>query len=545
MKPLRSLTEIFLGLARKVVPVKSPSTVRRGGYIGVSKAVGNDPLQSESLLGSIFSELPIGLSILRESDLAIIAINPAFCKMLEYEEGQLIGRPIADFVDERDRSVLVPVATLHQEIAPVSKRYRGQRGGVVHARTRRIRLTATDSNERIILNITEDISRELAIEAALLRSQRLEVIGTLTGGIAHDFNNLLGVLMGSAETLAATVYDPPALEIVNEMIASVERGADLTGRLLSFARRQSLKPVTVNLNDYLPTHVRLLQRTMGGTIRVSAKLADQLWLVNIDPSQLADAILNLALNSKDAMPEGGILEIASLNKVFDEDLITSTAEIKAGQYVELSVTDTGKGIPPDAIPHVIEPFFSTKPSGNGTGLGLSMVYGFTRQSGGHLMIYSDLGRGTTIRIYLPRSERDRASPSVTKTTQVPTGNGEVILVVDDNDEMRMVAMRNLTALGYQVKSATDGISALAEIESNDSIALLFTDIVMPGGLSGYDLAEKSRKIRPNLPIILSTGFAKVDGASLPEERYYVIRKPYRRSDLAEQIRMALSKSHAG
>jgi PAS domain S-box-containing protein len=500
------------------------------------------PFDSEPLPQSIFTEIPIGLSILKEADLTIAAINPAFCKMLEYDGDDLIGRPIAQFVDERDRSVLVPIATIHQQIAPIGKRYTTRLGNTVYARTRRILLDTSGSDERIVLNITEDISRERLIEAALLRSQRLEAIGTLTGGISHDFNNLLGVLLGYSEVLAETVSDPSALEILGDMIATIERAADLTKRLLSFARRQSLKPVVVDLNEYLPTHITLLQRTLGEHIKISASLARNLWLVDIDPSQLADAILNLALNSRDAMPGGGVLEIATANKVFDDDFITPTAEIKAGEYVELTVTDTGTGMAQDVIPHAIEPFFSTKQPGSGTGLGLSMVYGFTRQSGGHLLIFSELGAGTTIRIVLPRSLGEQTARDDPRSASLRHGNGEVILVVDDNDEMRTVAMRNLLALGYRVKTATNGRSALAMIESDPAIDLLFTDIVMPGGMSGYDLAEKARQKRPSLPIVISTGFSRLDDAKRAEEPLFdIIRKPYRRSELAEHLRAALQR----
>jgi signal transduction histidine kinase len=382
-----------------------------------------------------------------------------------------------------------------------------------------------------------------AIEGQLRRAQRMEAIGHLTGGIAHDFNNLLAVIIGNVDALLDLVRESPDLtEFANEVLKSAMHGADLTRRLLAFARQQPLSPEVVDLNERLPAIVTMLRRTLGESIHVSATLFEDLWLTLIDPSQVEDALLNLAINSRDAMPNGGALTIETANAYLDDHYALLHAEVIPGEYVALSVTDTGDGMSAEIIERAIEPFFTTKEPGKGTGLGLSMVYGFAKQSGGHLSIYSELGVGTTIRLYLPRHRGQistRQSPS-THEVPMPSG-GESILLVDDNAPLRRIAIRWLTGLGYKVRDAASGHAALAILEGGERFDLLFTDIGLPNGISGIELAGLAKQIQPALKILYTTGYAKVQtwNGDPSDEPHHLLRKPYRAMELAAKLRKAL------
>ncbi len=296
----------------------------------------------------------------------------------------------------------------------------------------------------------------------------------------------------------------------------------------------------IDLNEYVPVHVSLLQRTLGETVTVEVALAPQLWLTLADPSQIGDVLLNLAINARDAMPHGGKLTIETANTTLDATYCARHREAVPGEYVMLSVTDTGTGMPPDVLARAMEPFFTTKPLGKGSGLGLSTIYGFARQSGGDLRIDSQPGAGTTVRLYLPRTLADRTAATVRRSRMPPLPRGhESILVVDDNDSMRATAARNLAALGYRVRLAADGPAALALLRGDDHFDLLFTDVVMPNGLSGYQLAEAAHALQPALPVLFTTGFAAEDDGDSRVMDADALRKPYRRRDLAERVRAML------
>ena len=383
-------------------------------------------------------------------------------------------------------------------------------------------------------------------ERQLRQAQTMEAVGQLSGGVAHDFNNLLAVIIGATEFLADEVSDHPIqAELVQEIMKSAESGAELTRRLLAYARRQPLQSAVIDLNEQLSGLMPMLQRTLGEMFHVTASFSDSLWQTRVDPAQINNALLNLAVNARDAMPEGGSLMIATANAHLSEDAAARMAELPPGDYAVLSVTDTGFGMSPEVIAHAIEPFFTTKPPGVGTGLGLSMVYGFARQSGGHLKIYSETGVGTTIRLYLPRSSdagsvsRDAASDRV----DLPRGN-ELILLVEDKMELSAIAARQLTSLGYTVRVAGDGRSALEILHGDDRFDLLFTDVVMPGGMNGYQLAELARQLRPEMAVLFTTGFARAPnpGSSDGGEPRRLLSKPYHRRQLAESIRAALTRS---
>ncbi|MGH7094832.1 MAG: response regulator, partial [Stellaceae bacterium] len=380
-------------------------------------------------------------------------------------------------------------------------------------------------------------------EQLLRQAQKMEAMGQLTGGIAHDFNNLLGVIVANVELVLEAVRGDPALaELTGEILNSALHGAELTHRLLAFARQLPLSSQVVALNDRLPRIVTILERTLGERIRISTRLADGLWPTRVDPSQIEDALLNLAINARDAMPSGGTLTIETVNVALDESYAALHSEVTPGDYVMLAMTDTGCGMPPEVAERAMEPFFTTKETGQGTGLGLSMIYGFTKQSGGHLSIYSELGVGTTMRLYLPRSHEHAAAPSARTDAPAPrSAGGEAILLVDDNTALRRVTMRRLAALGYRVSDAEDGPAALELIDSGQPFDLLLTDIGLPGGMTGYELAERARARQPRLRLLFTTGYGnqREQRHGSPYVAEALIRKPYRSDELAAKVRDVL------
>jgi signal transduction histidine kinase len=384
-----------------------------------------------------------------------------------------------------------------------------------------------------------------AIEHRLRQAQKMEAMGQLTGGVAHDFNNLLGVIVGNIDLLLDTVRGNAAqVELADAALNSALRGAELTKRLLAFSRQQPLATKVIDVNERLPGMIGVLQRTLGETIQIVTHLAPELWPARADPSQLEDALLNLAINARDAMPDGGTLSIATANIHLDEHHAALQAEVQPGDYVTLSVTDTGIGMPAEIIERAVEPFFTTKEPGKGTGLGLSMIYGFAKQSGGHLSIYSEPGVGTTVRLYLPRElgEASAADLRAAAAGEVPKG-GESVLVVDDNVELRRVALRLLSGLGYRVGEATDGPAALALIEAGEHFDLLFTDIGLPEGMNGFELADRARQLLPTLKVLFTTGYGSHGRRNGNQETdpASVLQKPYRSRDLAERVRAVFDR----
>jgi signal transduction histidine kinase len=382
------------------------------------------------------------------------------------------------------------------------------------------------------------------IEQQLRRTQRMDAMGQLTGGIAHDFNNLLGVIVANGDLLLETVKgNEEQIELANEILTSALHGAELTHRLLAFARQQPLSARIIDLNAHLPRVMAILRRTLGERISITTQLAQDLHKTQVDPSQIEDALLNLAINARDAMPNGGTLTIETANAHLDSHYAALYPEVAPGDYVTLSMTDTGTGMPPEVLERTMEPFFTTKESGKGTGLGLSMVYGFAKQSGGHLNIYSEVGLGTTIRLYLARAQAADADAITVREPEraLPRG-GEAILLVDDNEPLRRVTVRRLTALGYRVADAESGPAALSLIEAGDRFDLLFTDIGLPGGMNGIELAERARQQMPGLKVLFTTGYGNLGGANsdLASQLEHLIRKPYRSDELAAKLRIVLA-----
>jgi PAS domain S-box-containing protein len=395
-----------------------------------------------------------------------------------------------------------------------------------------------------ILAIKTDITKRLSVEAQLRQSQRLEAVGQLTGGVAHDFNNLLTVIMGNAEMLTEKLSGNPGLHNLAEMILSAAlRGAELTGRLLAFARRQALDPKAINPNKLVSGMHDMLRRTLSENIEIQLVQGTDVWPALIDPGQLEDALLNLCLNARDAMPHGGRLTIETANARIDPDSASEYGDVEAGQYVVITVTDTGSGIAPEDLNRVFDPFFTTKEFGRGTGLGLSMVYGFVKQSRGHIKIYSEVGHGTAIKIYLPRATRIDGEPEESPAPPADILGTEKILLVEDDEFVRKYATNQLTALGYQVLSARNGAEALELLGQVPDVDLVFTDVIMPGGISGRELAEQAVKLRPAVKVLYTSGYTEnaIVHTGHLDKGVHLLSKPYRRSELAQKVRAALSE----
>ena len=368
-----------------------------------------------------------------------------------------------------------------------------------------------DLNATLEQQVAERTEQLQAKEEALRQSQKMEAIGQLTGGVAHDFNNLLQVIIGNLDTITRNLSDdaPRLKRAAGHALNGARRAASLTQRLLAFSRRQPLDPKPVNVNALVTGLSEMVHRTLGETVAVETVLAAGLWQIEADANELESAILNLAVNARDAMPEGGRLTIETTNAHIDEAYATNYAEVVAGQYVCISVSDTGKGMDDATVERAFEPFFTTKPVGKGTGLGLSQVYGFVKQSGGHIKIYSEIGEGTTVKIYLPRLASDIVVAEDDVESVIPDGDGdETILVLEDDDDVRTYSVEILRELGYRVIEAHDGPSALRLLERQTRVDLLFSDVVLPGGMTGAQVAEQARSLRPELKVLFTTGYAR-------------------------------------
>jgi len=370
----------------------------------------------------------------------------------------------------------------------------------------------------------------------------MEAIGQLTGGIAHDFNNLLTIITGNLELLEMEIESDEQRDLLARANDAALMGARLTNRLLTFARRRRLEPVVLDLNDQVLSMAELLRRTLGETIALSTLLAPRLWSVRADPSEIENAVLNLAINARDAMPAGGKLVLETKNVVLDERDVATEVGVQPGDYVRLSVSDTGVGMSPEVLARVFEPFFTTKEPGKGTGLGLSGLYGFVKQSGGHVTVYSEVGKGTTVNLYLPRvtSELEAAKTARGETSAVPLAV-ETILLVEDNAEVRRVSARRVRNLGYTVIEAENAVGAIEVLKSGAKIDLVFSDVVMPGGMSGFDLARWAQQNMSSVRVLLTSGFAedvaRAGEATAPDLE--ILRKPYTAADLARALRVAL------
>lgn len=381
-------------------------------------------------------------------------------------------------------------------------------------------------------------------EQALYQAQKMEAVGQLTGGVAHDFNNLLTVVIGNLQILAHHVReDGPATELIQAAVKAAKRGAELNRTLLAFSRKQRLAPEAVDFNEMITGVAQMLRRTLGEQVHIALKPADELPQAMADPAQLETALLNLAVNARDAMPEGGTLTIETATMLFDAHSAELEGDVVPGRYVMLAVSDTGGGMPPEVVARAFEPFFTTKETGKGSGLGLAMVYGFVKQSGGHVKIYSEPGIGTTVKIFLPQTvaavEEADAQPG---QTSQPTGQ-ETILLVEDEEDVRQLACRVLESLGYRILQAGEGPTALGILDDNPDISLLFTDVVLPAGMTGPEIARQAQARRPDLKVLFTSGYTgnAVQHLESVSGHVRLLSKPYNIDDLAQMVRSALDE----
>ncbi len=392
-----------------------------------------------------------------------------------------------------------------------------------------------------IAGTVQDVSERRQIEQQLVHAQKMEAVGSLTGGLAHDFNNLLGIIIGNLDLLNDQLPEGEPKELATDALEAALHGADLTLRLLAFARKQPLRPQRLNPNQLITDLSRLLGRTLGEAVQIELRLTPDLWSVLVDPAQLEATLTNLATNARDAMPGGGRLTIATRNGWVDDGAAGRYPDVIPGEHVLIEVADTGTGIRPEILARIFEPFFTTKEVGKGTGLGLSMVFGFVKQSGGHINVSSTPGQGTVFRLHLPRAEPglDPASDAASRRT-APRG-GETILVVEDNAAMRGIVVKQLQQLGYAVVEADTAADALEVLAAEPEIALLFTDVVMPGGMDGVALAREAVARWPRLRVLLTSGIPETyfRAGSAPGPHPRMLTKPYRRGELARAVRDAL------
>jgi len=562
-------TRKIIGIGREVVGLRKDGTTfpmhlsigeaKQGDgpiYVGVvhdltaSRAVDASLREMQMLLAGIVSSSDDAM-ISKTLNGIVTTWNRSAELIFGYSAEEMIGQPISK----------LGVPGHEDDIEKVLGRIRrGER--VDHYETQRrrkdgaildISLTVSpirDADGNIIgaSKIARDVTATRAVEeqqrqlsAQLQQAQKMEAIGQLTGGMAHDFNNLLGIVIGNLDLLAEQ-FEPgrEERELTDAAIQAAVRGAELTRQLLAFSRRQPLAPKLTYLPPVLDSMAQLLRRTLGEAITLELRVSDDLWPLLIDVSQLESALLNLSVNARDAMRGGGRLVIEATNAEIDENAFDRNVEATPGDYVAIAVSDTGAGISPEVLARVFEPFFTTK-GAQGTGLGLSMVHGFIKQSGGYTKIYSEPGHGTTVRLYLPRAPDGEVEQIENGSAASLARGTEVILVVEDNNGLRDVAVRHLHSLGYSTIPASDGAAALEIIRGGTAIDLLFTDVVMPGGMDGRKLSDTARRLRPGLKVLFTSGFTAAAASAVTENHFTsnLLSKPYRKGELARRIRAAL------
>lgn len=435
------------------------------------------------------------------------------------------------------------------EQAFLSEQYRVRRADGSWAKVEDRAFVMRDSAGSVnrVLGSMSDITERVHLEDRLRQAQKMEAVGQLTGGVAHDFNNLLTVILGSAEILSDELESQPQLQkLANLTVAAAASGGELTNRLLAFSRKQALDPVILDVGRLIKEMNGLLKRTLPASIDIKVVSVDGLWRVEIDRGQLESAVLNLAINSRDAMPDGGCLTIEVSNAVLDEGSVATEPQLEAGEYVSIVVTDTGHGMQKETLARIFEPFFTTKEIGKGTGLGLSMVYGFVKQSGGHIVVYSEPDEGTCVKLYFPRTDARAEEVIIVPPDQAVTERAETILVVEDDSLVREYVVTQLGKLGYRVYDAPNGHDALKILKQVPEIDLLFTDIVMPGGMSGRALASAAHTIKPELKILFTSGYT--ENAILHNGKLgpgvELLSKPYRRDDLAAKLRKVMESDQS-
>jgi PAS domain S-box-containing protein len=536
-----------------------------GKLVGFAKITRDMTEQHNAQIAALESERKFRLLVQGVTDYAIYMLDPegvitnwntGAARIKGYSEEEVIGRHFSMFYTAEDRAAEVPARALERAARDGRYELEGWRcrkdGTLFWANAVIDAIRDTDGEllgfAKITRDLTERRQTQLELEKSheqLMQSQKMEAIGHLTGGIAHDFNNMLTGISGSLELMDARLAQGRFNDF-GRYIASARgaaaRAAALTHRLLAFARRQSLEPKAINVNKLIASMEELVRRTVGPATHVETVLAIGLWPTLCDPNQLENALLNLCINARDAMPNGGRITIETANSWLDERGARQR-DMQPGQYVAICVSDTGTGMTPEVLARAFDPFFTTKPVGQGTGLGLSMIYGFARQSSGQVRIYSEVVQGTSVHLYLPRhlgeAENEEAVPQLDQALKA--GAGETVLVVDDEPSVRMLVAEVLDELGYSAIEASDAISGLKVLRSDVRIDLLITDVGLPGGLNGRQMADAARANRPDLKVLFITGYAEnaAIGNGHLEPGMHVLTKPFAMDMLAARIRSIL------
>ncbi len=528
-------------------PGGPPPSISDGSY-GPGQSV--EDQHSDIFFAAIqTTRMPMIVTDPRRPDNPIVFANPAFINMTGYALEEIVGtncrflqgpethrptiREVRQAIEQR-REISVEVLNYRKDgtsfwnalfISPVY----GPEGELIYFFASQL-----------------DVSRRRDAEDALRQSQKMEALGQLTGGIAHDFNNLLQVIVGYLDILQNGIAKPEIDRArltrgVENMRVAAERATTLTSQLLAFARKQKLEGRVVNLNTLVATMSDLANRTLGDRVAVELKLAEDLGNCRIDTTQAELALLNVLINARDAMPYGGTVTIETANVAVGPEDAATFGTLRAGRYVSVAVTDTGSGIPPEVLVRVMDPFFTTKEEGKGTGLGLSMVYGFTKQSGGAAHVASEVGIGTTVRLYFPATEHEeRPAPSTVPRVMDRQGS-ETILVVDDREDVAELACSILEEFGYHVHVAHTGRNALDLLDGGEHVDLLFSDLIMPGGMNGVTLAREAKRRQPRLKVLLTTGYAEasIERTDAGGTEFEMIAKPYRRLELSRKVRLVL------
>ncbi len=478
----------------------------------------------------------------------VVEWNAGAERIKGYTASEIVGQHFSRFYTEEDRASGLPDRTLEKVVRDgkhEEEAWRVRKNGTKFLASVLIEPLRDGTGQLVgFAKITRDIDERVQQQQALAQYQKMDALGQLTGGVAHDFNNLIHVIKNAAELLEKRLHniDADARKYLDMLKRNAERAASLTHRLLAFSRRQVLDPKPIHPNNFTIDVTTLLEQTLGESVALETVLAAGVWWIAADASQLETAILNLALNARDAMAEGGKLTIETSNAFLDESYARAHTEVKPGQYVLIAVSDTGCGMTKDIAAMAFDPFFTTKEMGRGTGLGLSQVYGFIKQSGGHAKIYSEPGEGTTVKLYLPRLSSAHVAPIQPRAPAIPAPTGqETVLVVEDDEDVCRFTADVLTELGYRVLTASDAASALRALEAGSDVDLLFTDIGLPGGVNGRQLADEALKRFPGLRVLFTTGYTRnaVIHHGRLDPGVNLITKPFTQTSLAEKVRQEL------
>ena len=536
-----SVVEVML----TVFPLRSGS----GEIIGASE-IARDLTESKRTQRELSREIEERQRIFETSqDLILVTdpigtfvqVSPSAMAIVGYQPEEMVGHSAVEFIHPDD----LGATRDEMRAARSGKQKRSFEARYIHKDGHEVVLNWMGTWSQPVRRhffIGRDVTGQRAAEAQFRQAQKMDAVGQLTGGVAHDFNNILTVITGTIGILQDAVADRPELVSIARLIDdAADRGAQLTRHLLAFARKQPLQPRETDVNALVVEAAKLLRPTLGEQIEISSKLADDTWPAMVDPSQLTTAVINLALNARDAMSAGGKLTLETRNVYLDEAYAGMHSEVAVGNYVMIAVSDTGTGIAPENLEKVFDPFYTTKEVGKGTGLGLSMVFGFVKQSGGHLKIYSEVGHGTSVKIYLPRATGSPESVQESAVAPVVEGGTETVLIVEDDALVRQYVLTQVRSLGYTTLEAANATEALALIAAHPAIDLLFTDVIMPGAMNGRQLADEATQRRPALKTLFTSGYT--ENAIMHHGRLdpgvHLLAKPYRKPELARMIRLAL------